>query len=124
MKKIAVRRADEKTKRALKLKMIFLAYRKTAETEAILKRLKAEDENAESARIRCPHCRWQPNKTSRWFCGDCGAPEYFYDGCGASWNTFETGGVCPGCAHKWIWTSCLRCTEWARHEDWYEKKID
>ena len=106
----------------LKLKIIFYAYRKTAETEEIFKQLKLADEKEEFARIRCPHCQWQPNKSSRWFCCDCDHPEYFYNGCFTSWNTFTTEGVCPGCAHRWIWTSCLRCAEWSRHEDWYEKK--
>ncbi|MDQ3133089.1 MAG: hypothetical protein M3Q99_20355 [Acidobacteriota bacterium] len=106
---------------ALILIIIFLAYRKTAATEEILKALKSSDEAAKTRRIRCPFCKWQPTKSSRWFCADCDAPEYFYGGCLTSWNTFSTGGVCPGCAHQWRWTSCLRCEEWARHEDWYEK---
>ena len=39
-----------------------------------------------------------------------------------AWNTFETRGKCPDCAHQWRWTSCLRCEGWSRHEDWYVKK--
>ena len=45
-----------------------------------------------SGRIRCPHCRWQPERGSRWLCYPAGAPEFFFGGCGASWNTFDTRG--------------------------------
>jgi hypothetical protein len=101
---------------------IFTAFRQTEKTEEILKSLENDENQAEEQRIRCPHCRWQPSKSSQWFCCDCDYPEYFYGGCLTGWNTFDTKGVCPGCAHQWLWTSCLRCAEWARHEDWYEKK--
>ena len=77
------------------------------------------DEELRFNRIRCPLCRWQPNSTSRWQCGDCGHPEYFYNSCGMVWNTFTTRGLCPGCRHQWLWTSCLRCGEWSLHEEWY-----
>ncbi len=40
-------------------------------------------------RIRCPLCDWSPRQEDRWSCS-----------CGHSWNTFETGGVCPACLHK------------------------
>ncbi len=107
------------------LKVVFTAFRKTAETEEILKQVIEDDKiESEFSRIRCPHCNWKPDKSSRWFCADCDYPEFFYGGCFTSWNTFETKGVCPGCAHRWKWTSCLRCTKWARHDDWYEKKAE
>ena len=61
-------------------------------------------------RIRCPLCRWRPLRSSRWWC----------DRCGTSWNTFDTGGVCPGCAYRWLVTACLECSRWSRHADWYE----
>jgi hypothetical protein len=70
--------------------------------------------------IRCPICKWRPLKSSLWTCWDCDYPEYFYDGCGTEWNTFQTHGQCPTCLHQWIWTSCLSCWGWSRHEDWYE----
>jgi hypothetical protein len=73
-------------------------------------------------RIRCPHCKWQPEKTSRWFCAPMGAPEFFKGGCGTNWNTFDTQGTCPGCNYRWKHTSCLACEKTALHEDWYEKK--
>ena len=73
-----------------------------------------------NGRIRCPHCRWQPERGSRWLCYPAGAPEFFFGGCGASWNTFDTRGRCPGCSHQWRFTSCLACSKWALHDDWYE----
>ncbi|MGQ0542150.1 MAG: hypothetical protein ACT4O9_09925 [Blastocatellia bacterium] len=69
--------------------------------------------------ILCPLCEWRPLRSSLWTCWDCDYPEYFYNGCGTDWNTFETGGHCPTCGHQWIWTSCLRCAGWSKHEDWY-----
>jgi hypothetical protein len=69
--------------------------------------------------IRCPLCEWQPRPSSRWACADCPIPEAFFGGCGAVWNTFDTGGVCPGCLHAWQWTLCLACGGWSLHDDWY-----
>jgi hypothetical protein len=40
-------------------------------------------------RIRCPLCGWSPGKDDHWSCT-----------CGNSWNTFDTGGVCPNCLHQ------------------------
>jgi DNA-directed RNA polymerase subunit RPC12/RpoP len=71
-------------------------------------------------RIRCPRCGWRPTASSRWSCIARGAPEPFFEACGTSWNTFTTRGRCPGCSHRWQWTSCLRCGEWSPHQDWYE----
>lgn len=71
-------------------------------------------------RIRCPHCKWQPLPSSRWSCYAQGTPEPFFQSCGTVWNTFSTGGRCPGCHHQWRWTSCLRCSQWSLHIDWYE----
>ena len=82
---------------------------------------KAKDEKA---RIRCPICRWQPPRSSRWYCLPMGAPENFAGGCGHRWNTFDTRGLCPGCSYQWKHTSCLRCGSTSVHEDWYEKGRD
>lgn len=71
------------------------------------------------AKIRCPICKWEPQPFHLWCCGYLYQEDYM--GCGTWWNTFETKGECPGCNHKWIWTTCLRCDESSRHEDWYEK---
>jgi hypothetical protein len=71
--------------------------------------------------IRCPHCGWQPDASSRWCCHAGDSPEPFFHGCGTIWNTFATRGCCPGCSHQWQWTSCLRCDGWSPHEDWYEQ---
>jgi hypothetical protein len=73
-------------------------------------------------RIRCPRCHWRPSPSSRWSCLGSGTPEWSFEGCGTVWNTFETGGRCPGCDHQWRWTSCLRCGEWSLHDDWYERE--
>jgi len=65
----------------------------------------------DSVKIRCPRCRWQPQKQDRWFCEP---------GCRHHWNTFETSGICPACAKHWHETACLRCRAWSLHADWYE----
>jgi hypothetical protein len=58
-------------------------------------------------RIRCPLCFWTPKPTSRWHCICFGTPEPYFDSCGTVWNTFDTRGRCPGCAH----------------EEWYEQRV-
>jgi hypothetical protein len=63
-------------------------------------------------KIRCPLCSCEPQKSDRWLC----AP-----GCQHRWNTFDTAGICPGCAKTWDETACLRCGGWSRHEDWYSR---
>ncbi len=103
-------------------KAIIAAYRKTEEFDKILKSLELEEEKTDFERIRCPLCDWRPTKSSLWCCADADAPEYFYDGCFTNWNTFETHGKCPTCAHQWRFTSCLRCGQWSLHNDWYQSK--
>jgi hypothetical protein len=78
-----------------------------------------DDENA-FERIRCPLCDWRPSPSSVWCCAAEGTPEPPFDWCGTQWNTFTTQGRCPGCQHRWRWTSCLRCAGWSLHADWYE----
>jgi hypothetical protein len=90
-------------------------------TEAISQ---LDEEELDYSRIRCPLCKWQPDASSLWCCDACDYPEYFFDGCGTSWNTFDTHGLCPGCLHQWRWTACLRCAEWSLHEEWYTKETD
>lgn len=60
------------------------------------------------SRIRCPICAWEPAKDSRWICT-----------CKHTWNTFDTGGVCPACLIQWTYTACLSCRSWSPHSDWY-----
>lgn len=60
--------------------------------------------------IRCPKCGWRPKTESRWQC---------VPGCGTHWNTFWTGGVCPGCSFRWEHTQCLSCKQVSPHKDWY-----
>jgi len=90
-----------------------------APRDVVIEKWRADDVNTPQ-RIRCPHCEWQPDASSRWVCWSGTGPEPPFTGCGTSWQTFSTGGKCPGCAHQWQWTSCLRCGEWSLHEDWYE----
>ena len=80
------------------------------------------DEDEGFSRIRCPLCQWTPTASSVWSCQSFGTPEPFFGGCGTVWNTFSTGGKCPGCSHQWRWTSCLRCQGWSLHKDWYEER--
>ncbi len=77
------------------------------------------DQSYGSGHIRCPACRWQPDKNSRWFCVAMGPPENFATGCGHGWNTFDTRGQCPGCKHQWRHTTCLSCSVTSLHDDWY-----
>ncbi len=70
--------------------------------------------------IRCPLCGWRPGASNRWCCVRSGTPEPPFDACGTVWNTFDTGGKCPGCGHQWIWTTCLRCGGASLHVDWYQ----
>lgn len=59
-------------------------------------------------RIRCPKCRWQPQRDSLWMCV-----------CLHTWNTFDTRGLCPGCGLQWQDTCCLKCLQWSKHREWY-----
>ncbi|MDQ3373820.1 MAG: hypothetical protein M3521_08035 [Acidobacteriota bacterium] len=103
-------------------KTIFSLLQRNFKPEEIVNRISLLDEEAtDFSRICCPLCEWQPKSSTRWSCGNCEHPEYFYNACGSVWNTFATGGKCPGCRHQWKWTMCLRCFGWALHADWYQK---
>ncbi|HXV83773.1 MAG TPA: hypothetical protein VEG60_28280 [Candidatus Binatia bacterium] len=112
-----------KQKRVLKflyLALVFRLLQESLKPAGTTKKATARDEANEFSRIRCPLCKWRPNRSSRWFCGDCDYPEYFAEGCGTAWNTFTTRGRCPGCGHQWRWTICLTCHRWSQHEEWYQ----
>jgi len=49
-------------------------------------------------------------RESRWSC---------LPTCGMEWNTFWTGGVCPGCGKHWLHTQCPECHQRSLHKDWY-----
>src|SRR5688572_30704191 len=68
--------------------------------------------SAREVKIYCPKCGWEPVPSSRWICL-----------CRCSWNTFDTGGVCPDCGKAWEDTACLACTRWSRHRDWYHELV-
>ncbi len=65
--------------------------------------------------IYCPACRWRPGPDARWSC----LPR-----CGTVWNTFATGGLCPGCGVRWQRTQCLACSTVSPHRDWYRDPAD
>jgi hypothetical protein len=67
-------------------------------------------------RIYCPKCEYEPDASDVWMCN----PE----GCGTLWNTFDTGGRCPGCSTYWRKTCCPACARWSPHEDWYHDDPD
>lgn len=73
--------------------------------------LRAAGIGGRKPRIRCPLCRWQPDRSSRWACD-----------CGTVWNTFQTRGLCPGCSYQWTQTTCLACQRWSPHQSWYERE--
>lgn len=95
-------------------------FKKTNKPSEVITDLARLAESESLRGIRCPRCQWQPEASSRWLCWSGNGPEPPFKSCGTSWNTFLTQGQCPGCAHQWLWTSCLRCNEWSLHEDWYE----
>ncbi len=68
--------------------------------------------SARQVKIYCPKCTWMPVQSSRWQCS-----------CGGSWNTFDTGGVCPRCSRVWEDTQCLACHAWSPHSRWYHEFI-
>jgi hypothetical protein len=98
----------------------FLLFRKTPDFDESFNTENLKDAPTDFGRIRCPLCRWQPKKSSRWSCGDFGS----HSGCGTTWNTFDTRGVCPGCDYQWKWTVCLRCHRSSPHEAWYENEAE
>ncbi|HXG84321.1 MAG TPA: hypothetical protein VNI84_09860 [Pyrinomonadaceae bacterium] len=105
--------------------ILFLLFQKNSTPKEIFVGVeKSEGEAVDFSRIRCPLCKWQPKASSRWFCADAGFPEYYFNGCGAMWNTFATGGICGGCGHRWQWTTCLSCGQWSPHKYWYVGKSD
>ena len=61
--------------------------------------------------VRCPKCAWAPRAEHLWSCH-----------CGYRWNTFDTGGICPGCQYQWRETMCPACGKWSPHSDWYAHK--
>lgn len=60
--------------------------------------------------IYCPHCTYWPQPEDVWEC---------VPSCSTLWNTFWTGGLCPGCGYHWSKTQCSSCGELSPHEDWY-----
>jgi hypothetical protein len=65
----------------------------------------------DGAPVRCPKCEWKPSVENRWGCK-----------CRHGWNTFLTGGLCPGCGYQWTVTSCHNCGQTSPHADWYVRE--
>jgi len=63
--------------------------------------------------IYCPLCKWRPATGDRWVC------TRKIGGCGTSWNTFDTRGICPECSWQWHITQCRSCKQFSPHEAWY-----
>lgn len=79
------------------------------DTEIEIQRDEELSHGPSGPRIRCPVCQWSPRKDDCWSCT-----------CGHTWNTFDTGGICPACMKRWTSTQCLACGAWSAHSDWYE----
>lgn len=70
-----------------------------------------DDTNDNGSGIRCPSCKWRPERSDMWSCNP---------GCGYAWNTFRTRGECPSCGKRWTKTQRMKCGVWHEHDDWYE----
>ena len=101
---------------------MFVALKRTPAFDERFKVIPIPDDEDAFAGIRCPLCAWKPDNSSLWCCACEGTPEPPFASCFTTWNTFRTAGRCPGCSHQWKWTSCLSCTEFSLHVDWYEDK--
>ena len=63
--------------------------------------------------VACPQCGYAPSKGGLWTC----AP----DGCGGSFDTFETHAKCPHCDAQFAWTACPACGKASAHKAWYRR---
>src|SRR5215467_9481503 len=70
-------------------------FQETLKPRKYITTRKSDEKETHFSRIQCPLCKWRPNPQSRWYCVACDYPEYFYHGCGTTWNTFTTRGRCP-----------------------------
>ena len=66
----------------LRIALVYRLFQDRLKPGGTTKNAKARDKPEEFSRIRCPHRKWRPNTSSRWYCGDCDYPEYFFNGCG------------------------------------------
>jgi len=60
------------------------------------------------AGFACPGCRMAPLLGAYWRCDECEQPL----------DTFETGGVCPHCAHRHATILCVDCRESHPMSEW------
>jgi hypothetical protein len=61
--------------------------------------------------IRCPACGVYQPIGDFWECNP--------DGCGVSFDTFQSGGQCPHCAARFAWTQCIACEKASAHSAFY-----
>ncbi|TAL27036.1 MAG: hypothetical protein EPO01_00865 [Aquabacterium sp.] len=64
--------------------------------------------------IHCPRCSYRPRPEDRWSC---------MPSCGATFHTFWTGGLCPGCGYAWQQTQCPSCSRLSPHRAWYHDPV-
>src|SRR5262245_65614097 len=91
----------------LHLAIVFRLFQERLKPAETTKKEAARDKAKKFSRVRCPLCKWRPKSSSRWYCGDCDYPEYFFDSCGTAWNTFKTGGLFPGCGAQSRYAFCM-----------------
>lgn len=60
------------------------------------------------AGFACPSCKASPPVGPVWKCNQCGA----------GFDTFETGGICPQCSARFATTTCLDCRRQAPIAEW------
>jgi hypothetical protein len=61
--------------------------------------------------VACPACGVSPYIGTQWVC----AP----DGCGGTFDTFQTRARCPHCSAQFAWTACPACHKASSHKAWY-----
>jgi hypothetical protein len=64
--------------------------------------------------ISCPACAFSPPKGLQWMC--------YPDGCGGTFDTFETRARCPHCQAQFAWTQCPVCGCTSSHQAWYPRQ--
>jgi len=59
---------------------------------------------------KCPECNWVPTVEKDWECHKCGA----------IFNTFKTGAICPSCGVIYKKTQCPECDGCFPYEEWFD----
>lgn len=69
------------------------------------------EQNDRRPNIACPVCGYSPFVGMQWVCSP--------DGCGGTFDTFETHARCPHCEAQFAWTMCPGCGKTSPHRAWY-----